>query len=217
MTGELRESSDVLGVFDVLRARLKEDGYLFFRSLVPRLSVLEARLEVVDSLRDLGWLSPSDSTPSHMLPRRVESLGPVWPLGDHTVLAGSRSLGLRRHVSRSGAGGAGVDLELSTDDPRWVTTNYLAGEALIFHSFSIHKAAANRGTAVRLSADYRYQAVTEPMTESSLRPFGYPDVPEWEELTRGWSTTRWCEVPASPRVVAASEVFRDFGQPASKL
>jgi Phytanoyl-CoA dioxygenase (PhyH) len=305
MTGEFRESTDILDNFDLLRERLKEGGYLFFRSLVPRSTVLHARLEVIAALKELGWLSPGDD-PQAAVPgpeirrdgasfggaplgdwwagqeaiQRLESVhalahtGTVvelvtgllgedvlvhpmkifrvtypgsehptpphqdfpqiqgtpdtltmWlPLGDCptsigglSVLEGSRSLGLRRHVARSGAGGAGVDVELSPEDPRWVTTNYLTGDALIFHSFTIHKAAPNRGTEVRLSADYRYQAVTSPVTESSLRPFGYPDVPEWEELTVGWSTTRWCEVPGSPRVAVASDVFSDFGQPASRL
>jgi Phytanoyl-CoA dioxygenase (PhyH) len=305
MTREFRESTDVVGNLGLLRERLREDGYLFFRSLVPRATVLRARLKIVAALKELGWLRPSDDpqaalpgaeirrdaagfggapvgdwwagqqavqclesfhalahtgavvelakgllgadllvhpmkifrvtfpgsehpTPAHQDYPQIQGTPDtltMWlPLGDCptsigglTVLEGSRSLGLRQHVARSGVGGAGVDIKLSPEDPRWVTTNYLTGDVVIFHSFTIHKAPPNRGTAVRLSADFRYQAVTDPVTESSLRPFGYPGIPGWDELTTGWSTTRWWEAPASPQVVEAADVFSDFGQPATRL
>ena len=43
---------------EVLRARLDENGYLFFRDLVPQETVLELRREILELCREAGWLHP---------------------------------------------------------------------------------------------------------------------------------------------------------------
>ncbi len=42
----------------VLRARMDENGYLFFRDLVPEESVLDVRRDVLQLCREAGWLHP---------------------------------------------------------------------------------------------------------------------------------------------------------------
>lgn len=138
-------------------------------------------------------------------------------LGGLKVLQGSPLLGLRPPVPRPGVGGLGVDLDIAEDDERWATTDYLAGDVLIIHSFTIHWGPPNRGDRIRLSADYRYQALDAPVVEGSLMPHGYPAIPGWETLTQGWSTTRWVERPDAANVVELRNPFEDLGEPPSAL
>jgi ectoine hydroxylase-related dioxygenase (phytanoyl-CoA dioxygenase family) len=44
--GELHESNDILGDLNALRSRMADEGYLFFRGLIDREVVLEARREI---------------------------------------------------------------------------------------------------------------------------------------------------------------------------
>jgi ectoine hydroxylase-related dioxygenase (phytanoyl-CoA dioxygenase family) len=43
-----------------LRARLRTDGYLFFRNIVPRQSLLEVRDRITRILADIGWILDGD-------------------------------------------------------------------------------------------------------------------------------------------------------------
>lgn len=52
--GELRDSSSL--PVSELRARLREDGYIFLRGLLPREAVLAARLEILKHLQGQGLL-----------------------------------------------------------------------------------------------------------------------------------------------------------------
>ncbi len=56
--GELKESNDILNDTAAIRARIKEDGYLFFRGLLNRDEVLAARQEMVLRLEREGLLLP---------------------------------------------------------------------------------------------------------------------------------------------------------------
>lgn len=119
-------------------------------------------------------------------------------LGALRVLEGSHASGLREHQPTPGIGGTG--LPVPEEDPRWRSTTYEVGDALFFHSFTVHWAPGNEGSWLRLSADYRYQSLGDPVVEGSLHPHGFPLVPDWHELTGGWSTTAWVDVPAAPAV-----------------
>ena len=66
---ELTESSGLAGDAVKLRQRLGDDGYLFFRGLMPADRVLAAGTVVRDRLREGGWTSP-DGVPSGQ-PRAV--------------------------------------------------------------------------------------------------------------------------------------------------
>ncbi|MCB0154323.1 MAG: hypothetical protein KDF65_05955, partial [Anaerolineae bacterium] len=52
--GELRESNDILTSAGALRERMAEEGYLFFRGLMPRETVLEARREILLKYATIG-------------------------------------------------------------------------------------------------------------------------------------------------------------------
>jgi ectoine hydroxylase-related dioxygenase (phytanoyl-CoA dioxygenase family) len=48
---------------------------------------------------------------------------------------------------------------------RWLTTDYHAGDVLIFTVFNIHTSLDNNTNRIRLSSDTRYQLASEPVDE----------------------------------------------------
>ncbi len=120
------------------------------------------------------------TTPPHQDYIHIQGTSDVWtgwvPLGDVPqalggihVLSGSHSEGIYPIQPMSGAGGVGVQTEGMSGD--WVGNDVTAGDAIFFHSQTIHEGLPNTsGDRFRLSVDYRYQAVSKPVTEGSLQP-----------------------------------------------
>lgn len=288
MTADLRESTELLSDPDALRTRFAEDGYVFFRGLVDRQTVLDVRRDVANAIASVGWLAegtdPIDAVPGpeirreadehwwpgytawqrqesfHRLaydpallrpvsilvgaeddvlvhPRKIGRVtfpGSAYPTPPHQdfpliqggidvftcwmpfgdvdrsmgglrLLEGSHRTGLRPITPAPGVGG--VSVEIAEDDPRWRTADYRAGDAVIFLSLTVHWAPSNEGDRVRLSGDFRYQSVREPVVEGSLIPhYGPPLIPPWDELTKGWSSTKWVSVPDGVQVVDVKAV-----------
>ncbi len=57
----------------------------------------------------------------------------------------------------------------STTTPGWLTTDFEAGDVLVFHSLTVHAAKRNHTDRLRLSADFRYQAVADPIVRGLPR------------------------------------------------
>lgn len=55
---EFVESSRLLDNPSGLRRRLRDQGYLFFRSMLPKHDVLDLRHQILECCRDAGWLRP---------------------------------------------------------------------------------------------------------------------------------------------------------------
>lgn len=132
-------------------------------------------------------------------------------MGGLQVLRGSHRLGERTPIPAVGVGGFGV--EADPDDPAWSTLDYAAGDVLVFHCFTVHGALPNLTDRIRLSGDYRYQATHSPMREAFLKPHCWPVVPDYAELTRGWTSTHSIEPP--PGVVVMDNAVP--GDPATTL
>jgi hypothetical protein len=109
-------------------------------------------------------------------------------LGGLAVLAGSHRVGVLPLHKARGAGGVGVEtdgLELS-----WVTGAFQQGDVLLFHSHTVHRALDNQTPdRLRLSVDYRYQPVSEPVTEGSLLP--HFNRVTWDEIYAQWESDRY--------------------------
>lgn len=89
-------------------------------------------------------------------------------LGGLAVLPGTHRLGFREHVRSTGAGGFGVPT--AGIDAPWLSTDYRAGDVLVFPACTIHAALPNRtAQEMRLSADFRYQRPAEAIDPDSLR------------------------------------------------
>ena len=132
----------------------------------------------------------------------------VWiPLGDCPaelgslrVLRGSADRGVLPVFSEHGLGGQSVGVPL--DEPDWAGGDFRCGDAIVFHSRTVHMTPPNQGTTVRLSMDCRFQSADDPIKPAALMPHGYShkQLPGWGELTQGWQTARWVEVDEPVRI-----------------
>jgi hypothetical protein len=146
-------------------------------------------------------------------------LGPCPPEhGGLRVLSGSQSRGLLPVHSAEGAGGLAVDVD--EDDPGWRTATYEAGDVVVFGSLTVHGAIPNRTDRLRLSVDYRYQSAADAICAPSLGPhFSFMDrSPGWDELSTGWASREWVDVPADLDLVRFSNpASDDLAIPASRF
>jgi ectoine hydroxylase-related dioxygenase (phytanoyl-CoA dioxygenase family) len=245
--------ADATAEAGVLRAQMQENGYLFFRGLIPTEDVLCVRRTVLEFCAEAGWLDPKrdlmdgiaapDQTPLRegmpeympvyrqvlrapdfhgfptnaalmqvagkllgeevlVHPRRigritfphfVEAATPphqdhfyirgsvetysCWTplgncpmeLGGLAVLPQSQDAGFLEHsVESQGVGGRGVPVEES--ETIWHSSDFGIGDALFFHSYTIHKALPNLTLdRLRLSTDNRYQRPQEEIHPNSLK------------------------------------------------
>ena len=83
---------------------------------------------------------------------------------------------------------------LQSAEPGWATTSYEPGDAIIFHCLTPHAALPNRGSALRLSGDFRWQRPDQPApAELVLGPAARSP----EMFSRLFRRERWWEpVPA---------------------
>ncbi len=110
------------------------------------------------------------------------------PLGDITenmgvleLLRGSHKSGVYP-VCAHADGGIGVDD--SSLSGEWLTTEYEMGDALFFHTLTVHRAPPNRGDRIRLSTDCRYQGLSEPFSSE----FVFPLMPRIENAYKNWKS-----------------------------
>jgi|UniRef100_UPI00404B7DF5 hypothetical protein len=105
-------------------------------------------------------------------------------MGGLTVLKGSHKKGYLPVQPAKGAGGFAVPL--CPTETTWVEGDYQAGDVLTFPSHTVHKALRSQfKDRIRLSLDVRYQAIDEPVDESSLNPH----CPlKWEEIYADWKS-----------------------------
>jgi len=245
---ELRESNDILGDVEALRARMAEDGYLLIRGFHDREQVLRARSEYLADLERMGRLKPGtpaedgiigeenkgagsqganldhpellnlvnskrvmdffeaflggpvltydhkwlravqkgESTGAHYdivyMGRGTKQLYTTWtPLGDISYDMGGLAICLgSQHFERikQTYGQMDVDRDNVTgwfsNDPveivdrfggRWATTEFRAGDALIFGMYLMHGSLTNTTDRYRISVDTRYQLASEPVDE----------------------------------------------------
>lgn len=137
------------------------------------------------------------TTPPHQDYIHIQGTPDVWtawiPLGDVpvemgalSILPGSHRQGIYPIRRMPGAGGVGIDKGLLSGE--WVTGDFRIGDAVFFHSHTVHESLPNRtGNRMRLSVDYRYQGVSQPVTEGSLLPHFHRW--GWEFVYDGWKST----------------------------
>ncbi len=138
---------------------------------------------------------PEFTTPPHQdyphIQGTTETLSLWLPLGDCpaemgglAIARGSHQQGVRAFTVSSGAGGMAV---IDPLEGSWVAGPLEAGDALIFHSLTVHKGLPNLADRLRLSLDNRYQRASEPVCERCLQP--YAGCGSWDEITAGWTAT----------------------------
>ncbi|WP_308637318.1 phytanoyl-CoA dioxygenase family protein [Paenibacillus silvisoli] len=133
-------------------------------------------------------------TPPHQDFLHIQGSANTWtcwaPMGDVpmtlgglSILEGSHDAGLLGVTGNPGAGG--LETILCGLGYEWAEGDYEAGDIVIFHSMTVHKALPNQHPGrVRLSLDMRFQPASEPIEHASLLPHG-PF--EWDDLYEGWT------------------------------
>jgi 1-deoxypentalenic acid 11beta-hydroxylase len=87
-------------------------------------------------------------------------------VGGLCVAAGSHLGGLREHIEDENyesyilTGRKQKAIPLDTIQQEWLTTDYRPGDAILFHSHTIHRSLPNRSNLLRLSIDARAQPAT---------------------------------------------------------
>lgn len=105
--------------------------------------------------------------------------------GGLAILDKSHRSGVLPVEAATGPGGLTVRAE-GLPDCTWRGQSMGAGDVLIFHSHTVHAGRPNRSARdLRMSADYRYQGVSQPVVADSLEPH-YGRL-TWEEITADWS------------------------------
>lgn len=89
---------------------------------------------------------------------------------------------------------------LDPTEPGWATTDYLAGDVLVFHCLTSHAAMPNRTETMRFSGDFRWQRRGEPVATELL--FGADTQATSELFTREFADEPWWEpVPEGLTVI----------------
>jgi ectoine hydroxylase-related dioxygenase (phytanoyl-CoA dioxygenase family) len=109
-------------------------------------------------------------------------------LGGLAIMAGSHPEGVLPHVPALGAGGKGIVTEPLPY--HWVASPLRTGDALLFHSHTVHKGLDNvSADRLRVSVDFRYQAVSAPVHPSSLLP--HHGQLTWDDIYAGWESKQY--------------------------
>jgi ectoine hydroxylase-related dioxygenase (phytanoyl-CoA dioxygenase family) len=123
----------------------------------------------------------------------TEDLVACWiPLGDCpvdlgglSVLRGSHRFGVAPVDFALGAGNVEAQLDQRYAQLQWVGGDFELGDALVFHSLTVHRSQPNITDRLRLSVDYRFQREGEALTAGCLEPhFGRLS---WEDVYRTWT------------------------------
>ena len=95
-----------------------------------------------------------------------------------------------------GAGSAGIEDHLL--EGQWLSADYKIGDVLFFHSRTVHMSLPNRtGNRMRISVDYRYQGLSQPIHPKCLRP--HLRQFDWDYVYAGWQSKAfqyyWKDLP----------------------
>jgi hypothetical protein len=181
---------------------------LFHRCEVQRLMELVAGPDVfvypmkmarVAAPRKLGFETPphQDAFSHHAGP----TMAGIWialhdadeAMGRLTILPGSHAGGVRPVFQAQGVGG--VQCEIYPGETLWHVSDVTAGDVIIFHSQTVHRAQPNVDKQrVRLSVDTRFCDYGAPVFSTNLEPHHAWRIPEldWEYVYRDWHARDLC-------------------------
>jgi ectoine hydroxylase-related dioxygenase (phytanoyl-CoA dioxygenase family) len=102
-------------------------------------------------------------------------------LGGVAILEGSHKFG-ELPVQRKDWGTAAVPPE----GLRWLSSDMMCGDVLFFSNLTVHQSMPNQtDREIRLSVDYRYQPLSEPVQYESMMPYG--KCVTWDHVYKSWA------------------------------
>jgi Phytanoyl-CoA dioxygenase (PhyH) len=112
-------------------------------------------------------------------------------LGGLAILRGSHKHGLLPLDTHLGPGNRRAMLpDDLLEKLRWVTTDYTAGDVLVFGAMTVHASLHNASEFfMRISVDFRYQQEGEALTPICLEP--HFERLSWDEVYAGWKSDRF--------------------------
>ena len=113
-------------------------------------------------------------------------------MGRVKVLPGSHKRGVRPVFSTPGVGG--VQCEIYPEETTWHVSDFEAGDVLVFHSATVHKAEPNTTEHnARLSVDTRFCDYGAPVFFTNLDPHhGWRiDGLDWDAVYRNWQHSEY--------------------------
>ena len=157
--------------------------------------------------RRLGFETPphQDAYSHHAGP----TMAGIWvalhdadaPMGRLAVLPGSHTRGVRPVHPAQGVGG--VQCEVYPDETLWHVSDVSAGDVLLFHSQTVHRAQPNvDARRCRISVDTRFCDHGAPVFSTNLEPHHGWRIPrlDWDYVYRGWRDDAlqyyWRDYPA---------------------
>ena len=196
--------SEYMGVYNRLQRLESFHAFAHQPALLSVLASLFGEPPLVHARNIARMVFPQaveHTTPAHQDYLYIEGTENTWtawiPLGDCPVHQGSLAVLPGTHVHgmypvyRSlGAGGHRIDTDAECPQIAWHGSDFKAGDVLLFHSLTVHKALPNlTEDTIRLSLDYRYQPLSEPVVEGSLLPhYGQQT---WEQIYAEWSSEQY--------------------------
>ena len=114
-------------------------------------------------------------------------------MGRLTLLPGSHLRGVRPVHEAAGVGG--VQCEIYEDERLWHVGNVSAGDVIVFHSRTVHRAQPNTAADdVRLSVDTRFCDYGAPVFSTNLEPHHGWRIPrlDWDYVYRSWRGRELC-------------------------
>ncbi|GAB5412916.1 MAG: hypothetical protein Cons2KO_05190 [Congregibacter sp.] len=159
------------------------------------LFVYPMKMARIAAPRKLGFETPphQDAYSHHAGP----TMAGVWialhdadeAMGRLTILPGSHQRGVRPVHEAQGVGG--VQCEIYPDETLWHVSDVSAGDVILFHSQTVHRAQPNRDALrVRLSVDTRFCDYGAPVFSTNLEPHHAWRIPglDWDAIYRDWKT-----------------------------
>jgi hypothetical protein len=121
----------------------------------------------------------------------------AWiPLGDCPRALGGLEINPgthrdNRYVYHPSLGAGAMSIQAEDLPPTWLSADYRAGDVLLFHSRTVHRALPNRDPErLRLSVDYRYQNALQPVCTVSLQP--HMGELTWDDVYAAWGDDSLC-------------------------
>ncbi len=166
---------------------------------------------------DFKWLRAvgnGESTPSHYdvvyMGRGTKNVYTLWtPIGDVSIDNGPLAICLGSQnfdKIKNTYGQMDVDIDKTeggfSSDPieivdrfggQWATTDFNAGDAIIFGMFMLHGSITNTSNKYRISTDIRYQLKSEPVDPRWMgkKPKGHDDIKQEEIIPIDTARKKW--------------------------
>ncbi len=155
--------ADVPAVGAVMRALLGDAVTTHVRRIC-RVKYPHDTYDIVGRRQDFWYVKGAEETYTCWAPLTDTNAD----LGGLAVRPGSLGGAPMSHAQRADSRFHGVDDD--GDEGAWAWPPMRVGDALVFHSLTVHAGLPNTSAHVRLSVDYRYQRAGAPMDPSHTRP-----------------------------------------------